>query len=354
MSPRSTIPVTGGNARIESVDVLRGLIMSLMLVVDNPGGASYAPLNHAEWNGFTPTDFVFPTFIFVMGVSLYLSLRKSSFRLSWRIARRFLLLLGTGLLLNWLGKGIFRGTWGFEGLRILGVLQRIALCYGISALLVCLVNHKWLGWIAAALLVAYGALLLLGNGYAQGPESILSRVDSWVLGTDHMYRRGKVIDPEGLLSTVPAVAHTLIGFLVGKLLVNGELRKMETAGTLLLVGGLLLQWVLPLNKKVWSPSFVLVACGLATLLLGAIHYFTDERGLWKRTGFWKVFGTNAILSFILCDGLVWVMSLTGAHSAIMKAVGNTHFTSLLYALAGMFLIWLILLPLYRRRLFLRF
>ena len=345
--------MSAGASRIESVDVLRGLTMAFMLVVDNPGGAAYAPLNHADWNGFTPTDFVFPTFIFVMGVSLYLSLRKSSFRLSWRIGRRFLLLFGVGLLLNWLGKGFFRGTWGFEGLRILGVLQRIALCYGVSAVLVCLVDHKWLGWIAAALLVAYGALLLLGNGYSEGTDSILYRVDSWVLGPDHMYRRGKVIDPEGLLSTVPAVAHTLIGFLVGKMLVSGQLRKMETAGTLLLVGGLLLQWGLPLNKKVWSPSFVLVACGLATLLLGAIHYLTDERGVWKRTGFWKVFGTNAILSFILCDVLVWVMSLTGAHSAVMKAVGNTPFTSLLYALAGLLLIWLLLLPLYRRRLFLR-
>lgn len=345
--------MSAGASRIESVDVLRGLTMAFMLVVDNPGGAAYAPLNHADWNGFTPTDFVFPTFIFVMGVSLYLSLRKSSFRLSWRIGRRFLLLFGVGLLLNWLGKGFFRGTWGFEGLRILGVLQRIALCYGVSAVLVCLVDHKWLGWIAAALLVAYGALLLLGNGYSEGTDSILYRVDSWVLGPDHMYRRGKVIDPEGLLSTVPAVAHTLIGFLVGKMLVSGQLRKMETAGTLLLVGGLLLQWGLPLNKKVWSPSFVLVACGLAALLLGAIHYLTDERGVWKRSGFWKVFGTNAILSFILCDVLVWVMSLTGAHSAVMKAVGNTPFTSLLYALAGLLLIWLLLLPLYRRRLFLR-
>lgn len=345
--------MSAGASRIESVDVLRGLTMAFMLVVDNPGGAAYAPLNHADWNGFTPTDFVFPTFIFVMGVSLYLSLRKSSFRLSWRIGRRFLLLFGVGLLLNWLGKGFFRGTWGFEGLRILGVLQRIALCYGVSAVLVCLVDHKWLGWIAAALLVAYGALLLLGNGYSEGTDSILYRVDSWVLGPDHMYRRGKVIDPEGLLSTVPAVAHTLIGFLVGKMLVSGQLRKMETVGTLLLVGGLLLQWGLPLNKKVWSPSFVLVACGLATLLLGAIHYLTDERGVWKRTGFWKVFGTNAILSFVLCDVLVWVMSLTGAHSAVMKAVGNTPFTSLLYALAGLLLIWLLLLPLYRRRLFLR-
>lgn len=341
------------SGRIGSVDVLRGMTMALMLVVDNPGGAMYAPFNHADWNGFTPTDFVFPAFVFVMGVSMYLSLRKSSFRLSWRVLRRFLLLFGVGLLLNWVGKGLFGRGWGLEGLRILGVLQRLALCYGVTALLVCLVDHKWLGWIAAGLLAAYGALLLAGHGYVQGPENILARVDAAVLGPDHIYRWGNGIDPEGMLSTVPAVAHTIIGFLMGKLLVSGELRKMTTSGTLLLTGGFLLLWVLPLNKKIWSPSFVLVACGMATLLLAAFHDLIDERKLWKHTGFWKVFGSNAILSFILCDILVWVMNLSGAHATIMKAVGNTPVTSLLYALAGLLLIWLLLLPLYRRKIYVR-
>ena len=114
------------NKRVESLDVFRGLTMVFMLIVDNPGGKAFAPLNHATWNGFTPTDFVFPTFIFVMGVSMYLSLRKQEFRLSWKVFKRFALLFGLGLLCNWIGKCVWNGhIVGVENLRILGVLQRL-------------------------------------------------------------------------------------------------------------------------------------------------------------------------------------------------------------------------------------
>ena len=342
------------NKREESLDVLRGLTMALMLVVDNPGGAAFAPLNHADWNGFTPTDFVFPSFVFVMGVSMYLSLRKQAFKLSWKVLKRFVLLFGLGLLCNWIGKCVWNGgVVSVENLRILGVLQRLALCYGLSAVLVCLVNHKWLGWVAGGLLAAYSVLLLLGNGYVHGPENILARFDAAVLGPNHLYKADNGVDPEGLLSTLPAVAHTLIGFLVGKLLVEKDFRKMDAVGTLLLAGGFLLSFGLPVNKKIWSPSFVLVCTGAATLLLSLFHWLIDEKGWWKRNSFWKVFGSNAILCFLLCDALVWVMHLTGGHRAIMQALGNNHWTSLLYALAGVLLIYLIVLPLYRKKIFVR-
>lgn len=330
------------------------MTMAFMLVVDNPGGAAYAPLNHAEWNGFTPTDFVFPTFVFVMGVSMYLSLSKSGFKLSWKILKRFVLLFGIGVLLNWIGKCVWNGgIAGFETLRLSGVLVRLALCYGLSAVIVCTVKEKWIGWVVAALLVGYGALLLLGNGYSQGTDNIIYKVDSAILGVKHMYRQGKEIDPEGLCSTLPAVAHTLIGFLMGKLLMAKEFRKMDVWGTLMLCGGFLLMWGLPLNKKIWSPSFVLVACGLATLLLSVLHYLIDEKGLWKHTGFWKVFGSNAILCFLICDFTVWGMYLTGGHSAIMHAMGSTKFTSLVYALGWLLITYLIVYPLYKRKIFIR-
>ena len=342
------------NKRVESVDVLRGLTMAFMLVVDNPGGPVYTPLDHAQWNGFTPTDFVFPTFVFVMGVSMYLSMSKSGFKLSWKVLKRFLLLLGIGILINWISKCVWNKAWmGFETVRLSGVLVRLALCYGLSALIVCLVNEKWLGWIVTALLVGYGALLLLGNGYSEGTDSILYKVDSFLIGQNHMYMKGKVIDPEGICSTLPAVAHTLIGFLVGNRLANKEFRKMDAWGTALLAAGLLLMWWMPLNKKVWSPTFVLVACGMATLLLSLFHYLIDEKGLWKHTAFWKVFGSNAILCYLLCDVVVWVMHLTGWHSGIMQWMGVSKFTSLVYALGGMLLIYLIVRPLYKRKIFIR-
>ena len=339
--------------RIQSVDVLRGLTMAFMLVVDNPGGPAYGPLNHAAWNGFTPTDFIFPTFVFVMGVSMYLSMSRTGFKLSWKILRRFLLLFGIGLLCNWTGKVVWGGGWGLDGLRTLGVLQRLALCYGISAVIVCSVKRKWLGWIVTGLLALYGVILLAGNGYSEGPDSILARADAAILGPTHIYKWGNGIDPEGVLSTIPAVAHTLIGFLMGGLLLSREYRKMDVWGTAMLCGGFLLMWGLPLNKKIWSPSFVLVACGLATLCLSVLHYLIDETGLWKHTGFWKVFGSNAILCFLLCDIIVWVMGGTGWQGAVMKAVGVNEFTSLLYALAGMLLVYLIVFPLYRRKIFIR-
>ena len=340
------------NKRIESLDVLRGLTMVFMLIVDNPGGKAFAPLCHADWNGFTPTDFVFPTFVFVMGVSMYLSLRKQEFKLSWKVLKRFVLLFGVGLLCNWIGKCVWNGhIVGVENLRILGVLQRLALCYGISAVLVCTIRHKWLGWVAGGLLVAYSAILLLGNGYEDGPDSILARVDASVLGLNHMYRQGKCVDPEGLLSTIPAVAHTLIGFLIGKVFIDKDFRKMDSVGTLLLAGGFLLGFLLPVNKKVWSPSFVLVCCGAATLLLSLFHWLIDEKGIWKHTGFWRAFGCNPILCFLLCDVLIWVMHLTGGHRAIMGALGNNEWTSLLYAVGCVLVIYIIVLPLYKKNIY---
>ena len=339
--------------RIECVDVLRGMTMAFMLVVDNPGCKPFAPLEHALWNGMTPTDIIFPTFVFVMGVSMFLSMSRSGFHLSWKVLKRFLLLFGIGLVCNWISKGVFRGTWGLEGIRAMGILQRLALCYGISALIVCTVPHKWTGWTVSAILVAYGALLLLGKGYVYGPENILARVDAAILGPGHVYRLDNGIDPEGIRSTLPAVAHTLIGFIVGKWLVNKDFRRMDTAAALMLSGGLLLLWILPLNKKVWSPSFVLVACGIATLLLSAFHYLIDEKGVWKHTGFWKVFGSNAILCFLLCNVIVWAMHASGWKAAVMGAVGSTPWTSLLYALCGVLAIYLVVLPLYRRKIFIR-
>ena len=342
------------NKRIEAIDVLRGITMAMMVLVNSPGSWSlrYPMLRHADWNGFTPTDFVFPCFLFVMGVSMFFSLRKSDFTLSWKVLKRFLLLVGIGILVNITGM-LVNGNFAVANIRWMGVLQRFGLCFGVTAVLVCKVPHKWLGWIAAGILLFYSALLLLGNGYAQDPESVIVRVDRTVLGETHLYRWGNGIDPEGLLSTLPAIAHTIIGFLIGKLLYQRDFRKMDSVGTMLLVGGFLLLWVLPLNKKIWSPSFVLVVCGLATLLLSLLYWLIDETRLWKHTGFFKVFGTNAIYCYLMSDVMAWTWHLTGFQTWAMNQVPQTEFTSLLFALFCVGLIWLLALPLYRKKIFLR-
>ena len=335
--------------RVQALDVLRGMTMAFMVLVNLPGSwsAVFPILRHASWNGMTPTDFIFPNFLFVMGVSMFFSLRKQNFTLNGKMLKRFLLLLGIGLLINVISHFVY----GSESIRFTGVLQRFALCFGASALIICKVNHKHLPWLVTGLLAAYSALLLLGNGYEYGPDNILSRVDRALLGS-HLYN-DQGIDPEGLLSTLPAIAHTLIGFLVGKILASGDFRKMDSLGTALLVAGLLLQYLLPLNKKVWSPSFVLVACGLGTLLLSLLHYIIDERGWWKRTGFFMVFGTNAIYCYLMSDVLTWAYHFTGFRSWAMSVMGTNPWTSLLFAVFSVLVVYFTALPLYRRKIFIK-
>lgn len=335
--------------RVQAIDVLRGMTLAFMILVNLPGswGAVFPMLGHAAWNGMTPTDFIFPNFVFVMGVSMFFSLRKQDFTLNGKILKRFLLLLGFGLLVNTISHFIH----GSETIRFSGVLQRFALCFGVSALLVCKVNHKYLPWIVLGILAGYSALLLLGNGYEYGPDNILSRVDRAVLGK-HMYSDNG-IDPEGLLSTLPAIANTLLGFLVGKILASGDFRKMDSLGTALLVAGLLLAYLLPLNKKVWSPSFVLVVCGLGTLLLNLLQYIIDERGWWKHTGFFKVFGTNAIYCYLVSDVLYWLFYPTGFNPWVMGLMGVNRWTSLLFAVCSLLVVYLVALPLYKRKIFLK-
>ena len=325
------------------------MTMAFMVLVNLPGSwsAVFPILRHASWNGMTPTDFIFPNFLFVMGVSMFFSLRKQNFTLNGKMLKRFLLLLGIGLLINVISHFVY----GSESIRFTGVLQRFALCFGASALIICKVNHKHLPWLVTGLLAAYSALLLLGNGYEYGPDNILSRVDRALLGS-HLYN-DQGIDPEGLLSTLPAIAHTLIGFLVGKILASGDFRKMDSLGTALLVAGLLLQYLLPLNKKVWSPSFVLVACGLGTLLLSLLHYIIDERGWWKRTGFFMVFGTNAIYCYLMSDVLTWAYHFTGFRTWAMSVMGTNPWTSLLFAVFSMLVVYFTALPLYRRKIFIK-
>ena len=325
------------------------MTMAFMVLVNLPGSwsAIFPLLRHASWNGMTPTDFIFPNFLFVMGVSMFFSLRKQNFTLNGKMLKRFLLLLGIGLLINVISHFVY----GSESIRFTGVLQRFALCFGASALIICKVNHKHLPWLVTGLLAAYSALLLLGNGYEYGPDNILSRVDRALLGS-HLYN-DQGIDPEGLLSTLPAIAHTLIGFLVGKILASGDFRKMDSQGTALLVAGLLLQYLLPLNKKVWSPSFVLVACGLGTLLLSLLHYIIDERGWWKRTGFFMVFGTNAIYCYLMSDVLTWAYHFTGFRTWAMSVMGTNPWTSLLFAVFSMLVVYFTALPLYRRKIFIK-
>ena len=309
------IKTATSSKRILAIDILRGITIAGMTMVNNPGswGHIYAPLRHAEWNGLTPTDLVFPFFMFIMGISTYISLKKYDFTFSraaaLKIVRRTAVIFLIGLGLAWFGSFCYywasptqgigfwaqlgESVWTFDHIRILGVMQRLALCYCAAALVALIMKHSRIPWLIVILLVGYWVLLALGNGFVYGEENILSKVDRAILTPAHMYRDNG-IEPEGILSTIPAIAHVLIGFCVARMMLGG---KPQTAGdvpaerrhdqkliALFLVGviltfaGLLLSYGCPINKKVWSPTFVLATCGFGSSLLALLIWIIDVKG----------------------------------------------------------------------------
>ena len=314
--------------RLLALDVLRGITVAGMILVNNPGNwsAVYAPLGHAAWNGLTPTDLVFPFFLFILGVSVYLSLRKSGFRctrtVAWKIVRRTLVIFLIGWAVGWLsrfcatfnalsGEGlpfwdrVGRSCLTFDRMRILGVLQRLAICYGVAAFVAVTMRHRLIPWIAAALLAVYGIVLGLGGGFTLSEDNVIAVVDRAVFGEAHMYHgEGFAFDPEGLLSTIPSIAHALIGFCCGAMLcgakdVRERMLRLFVAGGSLMLAGWLLSYGCPINKKIWSPSFVLVTCGMASSLLALLMWIVDVKGYRRWSRFFEVYGVNPLFLYVL-------------------------------------------------------
>ena len=309
--------------RLLAVDILRGITIAGMLLVNNPGSWShlYRPLEHAEWIGLTPTDLVFPFFIFVMGVSMYFSLRKFSFRLSkdllFKIVRRTVVLFLIGWAVQWFGMWL-RGLYNpdahfwtdmFGRLRILGVFQRLALVYFFGSLIVVLFNQRLIPWLIAGLLIVYAFVLGMGNGYEFSLDNILSRVDIAVLGENHMYHESAfgeklALDPEGLLSTLPCIAHVLIGFMVGKCLTSihdnrDRIVQIAVWGSVMLLVGWLLQYGIPCGKKAWTSTYVLITCGMASCILAMLIYFIDIKGHKRWCRFFQSFGVNPLFCYLV-------------------------------------------------------
>lgn len=377
------IPDKKKKSRLLSLDVMRGITIAGMILVNNPGTWSdiYAPLRHAEWHGLTPTDLVFPFFMFIMGVSTYMSLRKYDFRLSWaavsKITRRTAVIFLIGLILAWIGLlvgGIASGAalidaaLSFDHIRILGVLPRLALAYGVASLVALACRNRYLPVVAVGLLVVYSVILIFGNGFAFSEDNVIAVVDRCVLGENHMYTDwvGGMrlhFDPEGLLGIIPSVAHVLIGFMVGEMLMSDgdnsrRALKVLILGTSLTFAGLLLSYGIPVNKKIWSPTFVLTTCGLASSLLGLLIYVIDVR---KHAGwcrFFEVFGVNPLALYVLATVLSiypgWMVQGPIMESCIIPlCCGNMKLASLVFALLFVGIIWLAGLPLYKRRIYIK-
>lgn len=380
------------SSRLLSLDILRGITIAGMILVNNPGSWStiYTPLKHPVWHGLTPTDLVFPFFMFIMGVSTFMSLRKYNFQPSkesiWKIVKRTIIIFIIGLGLNWFGqlsRGLGAGenfvtaATHFDTIRILGVMQRLALAYGFSAMIALFFKPKQMIWLIGTLLIGYFFILFFGNGFEMSEQNIISVLDRSLWGDAHMYKDTTLegvriaLDPEGLLSTLPSIAHVLIGFLFGKMIVETKdnhkrVEKMLIWGTILVFSGLLLQYGCPINKKIWSPTFVLTTTGFAAQLLAILIWIIDinKRSKWSR--FFHSFGINPLFIFVLAGVLSnifgnvkiahagKVISLKGySYSVMIQPWAGDYFGSLVYALVFISICWLAGYILYKKNIYIK-
>jgi predicted acyltransferase len=306
-------------ARLLSLDAFRGLTVAGMILVNNPGSwdAIYPPLEHAVWNGWTPTDLIFPFFLFIVGVSITFALGTEKARndrtATRKILRRGAVLFGLGLFLN-----LFP-SFNFATVRIPGVLQRIALVYILASLIFLRTTSRQQHVLVVVLLLGYWVLMTLvpvpGVGYANlDPETNLGAwLDRSILTPAHLWKTAKVWDPEGILGTMPALATGLLGILTGTALrrtdrpVHERLSGLFVAGLGLTVAGLVWDGWFPINKALWTSSYVLLAAGLAMLGLAASYWLIDRPDApvaARRVAMPLVaFGVNAITVFFL-SGLI--------------------------------------------------
>jgi predicted acyltransferase len=375
--------------RFYSLDVFRGATVALMILVNNPGSWShiYAPLEHAPWHGATPTDLVFPFFLFAVGNALAFVLPRleaAGEGVFWRkILKRTLLIFFIGLLLNWMpfikwdGDHIVFKPWQYidangnaAGVRILGVLQRIALAYFSASVII--YYFKIRGAFVAACIILLGYWFLCVAANPSDPFSLQgwfgTNIDRAILGDAHMYKgEGVVFDPEGLMSLFAAIVQVIFGYFAGNyILQKGKTHEMVNglfvAGCVLVFAGFMWDMVFPINKKIWTSSYTVYTTGLALLTLSVLIYiieFKNWRGWWSK--FFDVFGKNPLFIFVLSGVLPRLLGLiripnglnvkgepqyltpfSWFYEHICKPVSsNLNNGSLLYAISMILMYWLI-------------
>jgi len=371
-----TQPAGTAPARLLSLDAFRGATIALMVLVNTPGGSSsYGPLNHSEWNGWTITDTVFPSFLWIVGVAITLSLGKRvaagvpKQRLFLQVLRRSCIIFGLGLIVY------AAPDFSLSTQRLLGVLQRIAICYLIASAIY--LTTRWrmqIAWIFA-LLLSYWLIMMLVPvpGYSTGDlapgHNIANYVDHIVLGA-HNYAGTKLWDPEGLISTLPAIATALLGIMAGHIL-KGERDLAERTtwlyltGSLLLAAGLICNTWLPINKKLWTSSFSLFMGGLDFIVFAGFLWLIDGRGYQRLVRPLVIMGMNAIAVYLASELVEEALSMIHvggpASSSVHEWIYQTLFAplasplnaSLAYAACYVLLMYAIAYGMYKRRWFLK-
>ena len=375
--------------RLRSLDVLRGITIAGMILVNNPGTWAhiYAPLRHAAWNGCTPTDLVFPFFMFVMGVAMFISQRKYAFQFTRQsvthLIYRSLMLVLIGWAIGWFGICCRTLSGGGEWidalwnnpiakLRYMGVLPRLGWVSLFAGLLLMAFKPKNTPWVALVLLIIYCFIIGLTGSFELTEDNIVARVDKALLGEAHMYHLGGIaFDPEGILSTIPCVAHCLLGCWVGKLMydvdnLSGKVIRVMLFGAISLMAGFLLDYAFPINKSLWSASYVLLTCGLASLLLGVLLWLIDIKGAAKWFVPFESFGVNPMFLFVLSGVLAIIManirfevggdmySVWGFfYKRMMQPLFGDLGGSLACALIYDAVLWCIAYPLYKKRIYIK-
>lgn len=372
--------------RFYSLDVFRGATVCLMILVNNPGSWAhiYDPLEHAPWHGLTPTDLVFPFFLFAVGNALAFvmpKLEEGGDAVFWsKVIKRSLLIFAIGLFLTWWpffkssGDSLVFKQWAYtddkgnlQGVRILGVLPRIALCYFFAAVLIYYLKIRKVFFAGMLMLLLYW-LLCFVFGDKNDPYSMTgwfgNKVDVAVLGDAHIYHGEKfngksyAFDPEGLMSTIPAIVQVIFGYIVGDYIIRkGKNHEMISglfvAGVGLLVAGFCWDMVFPINKKIWTSSYVVYTTGLAIITIATMIYMIEFRNTkgWL-SEFFNVFGKNALfvfaLSAFLPKGFALIRLGDGVNpwnwlykKVLIRIPGAPENGSLLFAISVILLMWFI-------------
>lgn len=369
------------SARYLSLDVLRGLTVCLMIIVNTPGdwGHIYAPFRHAEWHGFTLTDLVFPTFLFVVGNAMSFSMKKmaslsqSAFLL--RVFKRALMIFAIGYFLN--GFPFYKLENGevqwadFSSIRIMGVLQRIAICYALASLVVYYFGKRVVLIFSFAILLLYWAILYYfgvpGDPYSLKGNAVRS-LDLQLFDPEVLYTGfGIPFDPEGLLSSLPAIVNVIAGYLAANYIRQSQhsqnsLLKTAFLGLVLVAIARLWNPYFPINKPIWTSSYAVYAIGLDLVILSLLVYVIEVRSAKHWTYFFEVFGKNPLFLYALSGTLIMILySIPTATSTVAQDIyANLYISwladknaSLLFAISYMLVLWCIGYVLDRRGVYLR-
>lgn len=355
--------------RYLALDALRGLTIALMILVNTPGSWEfvYSPLLHASWHGLTPTDLVFPFFLFIVGSAMYFAFKKQDFTLDTdsaiKVAKRSIIIFLIGLALN-----AYPFTTSIESLRIMGVLQRIGIAYFFAAFIVLSFKRQHILIISLIILIAYPFILsLAGEGAYSLEMNLVRSIDVAILTPIHMYSgMGIAFDPEGLLSTLPAIVSVLFGFEITRFISqltskNDSFTKLLHLGVIAIFLGLLLDLIVPINKALWTSSYVIYTTGFACLILALFVFLIDLKKIEKPMTPLFIYGTNPLFIYVL--SWVWVASYglfqvgdIGLHQWLFESLSTIlpeKFASFVFAfshvvLFGWFSKWL-----YDRKIFIK-